>query len=100
MDYWLNFPVGISSGDVLVSAKSSFNPDCNLCSVEANDYVRWVNSNISNMCIEETTRLISLGKNGGLILSPSHSVESDTPFENILAFIQVAQNQPGYLNQT
>ena len=50
--------------------------------------------------IEETTRLISLGKNGGLILTPSHSVESDTPFENILAFIQVAQNQPGYLNQT
>jgi hypothetical protein len=60
MDYWLNFPVGISSGDVLVSAKSSFNPDWNLCSVEANDYVRWVNSNISNMCIEKFGILTAL----------------------------------------
>lgn len=47
---------------------------------------------------DETSRLIGLGKNGGLILSPSHSVESDTPMENILAFITVTQNQPGYLN--
>jgi uroporphyrinogen decarboxylase len=47
---------------------------------------------------EETGRLINLGKHGGLILSPSHSVESDTPFENILSFIQVAQNQPGYVS--
>jgi len=48
----------------------------------------------------ETSRLISLGKGGGLILSPSHSVESDTPFENILAFIKVVQNQQGYVNQS
>lgn len=48
--------------------------------------------------IEETNRLINMGAEGGLILSPSHSVESDTPFENILAFIQAAQNQPGYRN--
>jgi uroporphyrinogen decarboxylase len=41
----------------------------------------------------ETARLIDSGKLGGLILSPSHSVESDTPLENILAFIRVAQNQ-------
>ncbi len=46
--------------------------------------------------IEETRRLISLGQNGGLILSPSHSVESDTPFENILAFIQTVQGQPEF----
>ncbi|MCX6224590.1 MAG: uroporphyrinogen-III decarboxylase-like protein [Bacteroidia bacterium] len=45
---------------------------------------------------EETNRLIKLGKNGGLIISPSHSVESDTPFENILAFIEVTRNQSGY----
>jgi uroporphyrinogen decarboxylase len=44
----------------------------------------------------ETQRLISLGKNGGLILSPSHSVESDTPLENILAMIDVVQSQRGY----
>ena len=48
--------------------------------------------------IRETSRLINLGKNGGFILSPSHSVESDTPLENILAFIEVAQSQSGYLN--
>ncbi len=48
---------------------------------------------------EETNRLISLGESGGLILSPSHSVEGDTPFENILAFIGIAQTQPGYLSQ-
>jgi len=41
----------------------------------------------------ETNRLINLGKEGGYILSPSHAVEGDTPFENILAFIEVAQNQ-------
>jgi uroporphyrinogen decarboxylase len=46
----------------------------------------------------ETQRLIDLGKEGGLILSPSHSVESDTPFENILTFIEIARNQPGCLN--
>lgn len=48
--------------------------------------------------MEETTRLINLGKCGGLILSPSHSVESDTPLENILAFIEVARNQSGYMS--
>jgi uroporphyrinogen decarboxylase len=40
-----------------------------------------------------TKKLLELGKEGGLILSPSHSVEGDTPMENMLAFIEVAQNQ-------
>jgi len=43
--------------------------------------------------IAESMKLLELGKDGGLVFSPSHSVEGDTPMENILAFIGVAQNQ-------
>ena len=43
--------------------------------------------------IDETKKLLDLGKDGGLILSPSHSVEGDTSMDNMLAFIEVAQNQ-------
>jgi len=42
---------------------------------------------------QESQRLLQLGNEGGYIFSPSHSVESDTPFENIMAFIETAQNQ-------
>ncbi|MEI6142068.1 MAG: uroporphyrinogen decarboxylase family protein [Mariniphaga sp.] len=43
--------------------------------------------------INESERLLELGRDGGYIFSPSHAVESDTSIENILAFIEVAQKQ-------
>ncbi|MGQ8334953.1 uroporphyrinogen decarboxylase family protein [Sunxiuqinia sp. A32] len=48
----------------------------------------------------ESEKLIELGKQGGYIFSPSHSVESDTTLENILTFIEVAQNQKDFKNES
>jgi uroporphyrinogen decarboxylase len=48
----------------------------------------------------ETQRLLDAGTDGGLVLSPAHSVEGDVPLENMLAFIETAQNQTGWLAQT
>ena len=44
----------------------------------------------------ETERLIILGRDGGYILAPAHSVEGDVPLENMLAFIETVQSQPGF----
>ncbi len=41
----------------------------------------------------ETRRLIERGRPGGYILSPSHAVESDVSLENMLVFIEEAQQQ-------
>jgi uroporphyrinogen decarboxylase len=49
------------------------------------------------MC--ETQKLLELGKAGGYIFSPAHDVPRDVPLENMLAFIDAVQCQPGYLNQ-
>ncbi len=43
----------------------------------------------------ETERLLELGRAGSYIFSPSHDVTRDVPLENMLAFIQLAQQQPG-----
>ena len=43
--------------------------------------------------VNETRALIKAGKEGGYILSPSHSVEGDAPVENIVAFIETAKLQ-------
>jgi len=46
----------------------------------------------------ESRRLLELGAVGGYVFSPSHAVEGDVPLENMLAFIDAAQQQPGYRN--
>jgi len=42
----------------------------------------------------ETRRLMKLlGKGGGYIVAPTHAIPDDVPTENILAFLEVVQNQ-------
>ncbi len=49
-----------------------------------------------NDVVTETRRLLEMGANGGYIFSPAHDVEGDVPIENILAFVEAAQSQPGF----
>lgn len=44
----------------------------------------------------ESRRLLELGAHGGLLFSPAHAVEGDTPIENMLAFLNELRAQPGY----
>ena len=45
---------------------------------------------------QATAYLLELGRDGGYIFAPAHDVEGDVSVENILAFVQVIQQQPGY----
>ena len=45
---------------------------------------------------DESRRLLALGAEGGYVFSPSHDVVRNVPLENILAFVEQAQAQPGY----
>jgi uroporphyrinogen decarboxylase len=46
----------------------------------------------------ETRQLLEMGREGGYIFAPAHDVEGDVPLENMLAFIHMVQDQPGYRN--
>jgi uroporphyrinogen decarboxylase len=46
----------------------------------------------------ETHRLLEMGREGGYIFAPAHDVEGDVALENMLAYIELIQGQPGYLN--
>jgi len=42
---------------------------------------------------QEVTRIKNLlGKNGGLLLAPTHLLEPEVPWENVIAFIEAAKN--------
>jgi uroporphyrinogen decarboxylase len=44
----------------------------------------------------ETRRLLEMGRAGSYVFAPAHAVEGDVPVENMLAFIEEVQKQPGY----
>jgi uroporphyrinogen decarboxylase len=46
-----------------------------------------------------TRHLINLGRDGSYILSPAHAVEGDVPLKNMLAFIDEALSQPGFIEK-
>jgi len=43
---------------------------------------------------EVITRLKTLGRNGGLIIGPSHSIQLDTPLENFWAMVNTITKTP------
>jgi uroporphyrinogen decarboxylase len=45
---------------------------------------------------QETLRLLEAGRSGSYIFSPAHAVEGDVPLENMLTFINLLQDQPGF----
>jgi uroporphyrinogen decarboxylase len=51
---------------------------------------------VADVVNEVKLRLRTLGKGGGLILSPSHAIQPEVPLENILAFYETAKTHGQY----
>jgi uroporphyrinogen decarboxylase len=47
----------------------------------------------------ETRHLLDMGCEGGYVFAPAHDIEGDVPLENMLAFVEIIQHQPGYQEQ-
>jgi uroporphyrinogen decarboxylase len=45
---------------------------------------------------QETQMLLDLGREGSYVFAPAHDVEGDVPTENMIAFLDAIQQQPGY----
>ena len=45
---------------------------------------------------EVQLRMETIGKGGGLLLGPAHSIQADTSIENILAFYDAAKKYGKY----
>jgi uroporphyrinogen decarboxylase len=52
---------------------------------------------VEQVCAE-TRQLLEIGREGGYIFAPAHDVEGDVSLDNMLAFIELIQHQPGYIN--
>jgi len=48
----------------------------------------------ADVAAEVKTRLETVGKDGGLILAPTHHVQLDTPLENFWAMVNTILNTP------
>ena len=46
---------------------------------------------------EVKLRIETVGRGGGLLLAPTHVLEPDVPWENIVAFVQAARDLGGYV---
>ena len=46
---------------------------------------------VEDVANEVKLRIQTVGKGGGLIISPAHNIQSQVPLENILAFYEAAK---------
>ena len=45
---------------------------------------------------EVKTRIETVGKGGGLLIGPSHVIEPEVPWENVIAFVEAVKEFGSY----